>query len=94
MISNISTDGTRNSEPEFYTHMSKDELIGYCDIHRKTERALFSYPQIAQMIEYAGRPEEFVAPEELMRFPKAFDSLHEEMKTLVDLARELSKEGK
>lgn len=66
--------------------MKGENLIGYCSEHAQTERAYFSREIIAQMIEYAGRPENYPSPEEVLKdFPK-FTPLHEEMDVLVDLA--------
>lgn len=59
-------------------------LIGYCEIHCKTERALFKGTQINAMIELAGFPEEF--PKELN--PDLFIPVYEEMETLCKLARQ------
>lgn len=75
-----------NKYRTFYPHMERDELIGYCDLHRKSQRALFSREMIAQMVEYAGCPEDFPNPQEIMRYQE-FIGTHEPMKKLVDLAR-------
>ena len=71
---------------KYYPYMGKDELIGYCDINCETPRALFSREMFAQMVEYAGRPENYQAPDEIINGPE-FRSMKENMKTLVDLAR-------
>lgn len=68
----------------FYSGMEKDELVGYCDIHCETEIALFHQEMVAQMIEYAGCPKDFPKPEEIMK-GEEWSSLHESMKTLVNL---------
>ena len=47
---------------KYYPYMGKDELIGYCDINCETPRALFSREMFAQMVEYAGRPENYQTP--------------------------------
>lgn len=61
--------------------MDDNELIGYCDIHSETERALFHGKHVNRMLELAGRDER--VPEE------QFYSLHDEMKELVRAARAL-----
>jgi len=63
--------------------MTDAELIGYCDIHCETERALFNERQINRMIELAGYPDEFVREVRV-----GWYSVHQEMKELVRLARE------
>ena len=76
-----------NGERIFYPNMAREELIGYCDDHSETERALFHKSMIAQMIEYAGRPGNYSSPEEILKGEQDLYSMHKEMKTLVDLAR-------
>lgn len=71
----------------FYSHMPRGDLIGYCAIHCKTERALFHKSMVAQMVEYAGRPKGFLSPEIIARGMTKFHSLHESMGKLVELAR-------
>ena len=71
----------------FYSGMEKDELVGYCDIHCETEIALFHQEMYAQMIEYAGCPENYPSPDEVIECSTEFHSMHENMKTLVYLAR-------
>ncbi len=39
--------------------MTDDELIGYCEIHCETPRALFSSEQINRMLALAGHPAGF-----------------------------------
>jgi len=63
--------------------MTDLELIGYCDIHCETPRAMFNDAQINRMIELAGFPESF--PRTVSR---GWYSLHEDMKDLVKLARD------
>lgn len=60
------------------------ELIGYCEIHCETERALFAGAHINRMIELAGFPPGFPAAVS----PDGFLSAHEEMAELCKLARE------
>ena len=60
--------------------MTDDELIGYCDIHCETPRALFSGDQINRMVELAGR-----TPRRLSA--SGWFSMHEDMKVLVADAR-------
>ena len=62
--------------------MTDRELIGYCDIHCESERALFNERQINRMIELAGYPSGFVR-----EVCVGWYSVHEEMKELVRLAR-------
>ena len=76
-----------NKYRTFYSYMDKDKLIGYCDSHRETEIALFSREMVAQMIEYAGCPENYPSPDEVIECSTEFHSMHENMKTLVYLAR-------
>lgn len=70
----------------FYSHMDAKELIGYCDIHCETPRALFSKEQVAQMILLAGEPDDWDAPEDFANGIKAWYCFKEEMKELVKLA--------
>lgn len=63
--------------------LAGDNLIGYCEIHCKTERALFKGIHINEMLELAGFP---------TNFPKSVDpdqwiSVHGEMEELCKLAR-------
>ena len=70
------------------SEMTDDELIGYCLIHCRTERALFHKDQINRMIALAGFPE---------GFPESVDiewqSVHEPMKVLCDLATQIRQNG-
>lgn len=63
--------------------MDDDHFIGYCEIHCKTERALFSGAQINRMLDLAGNPPDFV------RWLPASNwySVHEPMQELCDLAK-------
>lgn len=63
--------------------MTDEELIGYCDLHCESERALFNAEQINRMISLAGHPEDYVR-----QVPDGWYSIHDEMKNLVKLARE------
>jgi hypothetical protein len=65
------------------TDMTDVELIGYCDIHCETPRAMFNDVHINRMIELAGFPADF--PRTVSR---GWYSLHEDMKDLVKLARD------
>lgn len=56
------------------------ELIGYCEIHCTTERALFAAEHVNRMIELAGYPPGFMRQ-------GGWVSAHEEMQELCDLAR-------
>lgn len=59
------------------------DLIGYCELHCTTERALFSAEHINRMYELAGRPK-WMNP-----IPaKMFISMHENMEELCRLARQ------
>lgn len=61
--------------------MTDSELIGYCELHCKTERALFHADHVNRMLELAGHPEGYV------HRVTGWLSVHEEMQRLVDLAR-------
>lgn len=58
---------------------SPERLIGYCEVHCETERALFNKNQVNDMLKLAG-------------YPPSMDidwvSMHEGMKELCKLARE------
>ena len=60
--------------------MTDIELIGYCEIHCATERALFAAEHVNRMIELAGNPPDF-------RRQSGWVSAHGEMQELCDLAR-------
>ena len=60
--------------------MTDIELIGYCEIHCTTERALFSAEHVNHMIELAGNPPGF-------KRQNGWVSAHAEMQELCDLAR-------
>ncbi len=64
--------------------MNDDDLIGYCDLHCKTERALFHWTHINRMIALAGYPKDFVRE---LDGSVQWVSLHEPMQFLVDRAR-------
>lgn len=67
--------------------MTDEELIGYCEIHCETERALFSGSQINRMYALAG-----VDGERLSLRVDAFYSMHEDMKELCLKARKRIKD--
>lgn len=62
--------------------MTDAELIGYCELHCKTERALFVGSHVNRMIKLAGSPDSFVASVN----PHDWYSLHDEMEELCKLA--------
>ena len=72
----------------YFDGMATKELIGYCDIHCETDRALFSREQVAQMIYLAGEPDTWDSPNVIVTCSVKWISLKEEMKALVALARE------
>ncbi len=69
----------------FYSAMTAERLIGYCDLHCETPRALFGRDMVAQMVLLAGEPEDWDSPEDIASGQK-WMSLKEEMKELVNLA--------
>jgi hypothetical protein len=73
-------------DKKYYSDMKRNELIGYCGIHCETPMALFSREMVAQMVEYAGCPENFPKPEEIIKGRELYP-MHGSMETLVDLAR-------
>jgi hypothetical protein len=63
--------------------MTDEELIGYCDLHSRTERGLFSAEQINRMVALAG------LSEKVQRVPDgAWIALWDDMQILCDMARE------
>lgn len=63
--------------------MNDRDLIGYCEIHCQTERALFKGDDVNRMLQLAGYPEGFVR-----EVPgHQFFSLHDEMEELVKLSK-------
>lgn len=56
--------------------MEDDELIGYCELHCQTTRALFHFEHVNRMIELAGFPDNY--PKKLDG-SKEWYSLHKEM---------------
>jgi len=62
--------------------MNDEELIGYCELHCKTERALFNDDQVNRMIVLAGYPPDYV-----MFVSSGWYSLHADMARLVTLAK-------
>lgn len=67
--------------------MTDNELIGYAEIHCKTERAMFNANQIDRMLELAGDPPGFVT----RPVRPGWYSVHENMEELCKLARERQK---
>jgi hypothetical protein len=69
--------------------MSKDwtdeQLLGYCEIHCKTERALFHSDHINRVVDLAG-----LGAQNHVR--EGWFSAHEEMQELVDMARAVKTE--
>ena len=61
-----------------------DGLIGYCELHCETPRALFKGEHINRMLALAGHPKNFVrsVPSD------GWYSMHEDMALLCRLARE------
>lgn len=59
--------------------MNDEELIGYCEIHCTTPRALFNEEQINRMTKLARL--------DLAPIEKGWYSMHEEMETLCKRAR-------
>lgn len=70
--------------------MDDEFLIGYCDLHCESERALFNSEQINRMLALAGHPDGFVRAVPAGRWM----SVHGEMKELCRLARERLKSQK
>jgi len=60
-----------------------EELIGYCELHCETPRALFHSKHINEMIRLAGYPKNFVREIQVDNF----FSMHEDMAELCKLAR-------
>lgn len=60
-----------------------ERLIGYCEIHCETPRALFNGDQINDMLMLAGYPEGFVTSVQ----SDLWQSVHEPMNELCKLAR-------
>ena len=76
-------------EGKFYADMTREKLIGYSELHCETERGLFHKSMVAQMIEYAGRPERFISPEKIMADDRDWYAMGEPMSELVGLARKI-----
>ncbi len=62
--------------------MTDEELIGYCEIHCETERALFHANDINRMFVLAGEPDPNLT---------GWYSVHEEMEELCKKARKRMK---
>ena len=71
------------------SEMTDDELIGYCEIHCETPRALFHFGHINRMIKLAGFPENY--PRELDGSIEWY-SMHEDMSYLCEQARQRTKQ--
>jgi hypothetical protein len=67
--------------------MTDRELIGYCRLHCKTERALFSADHVNRMLKLAGHPAGYVQRVD------GWLSAHEEMTHLCDLAEKRLADG-
>lgn len=63
--------------------MTDEQLIGYCDLHCESERALFSGEQINRMLALAGFPKGFAKAVPA----QSWISVHDDMKTLCEMAR-------
>lgn len=63
---------------------SADRLIGYCESHCETPRALFNGKQVNDMLKLAGHPVGWVLEVD----ENEWFSLHDEMAELCKLARE------
>lgn len=59
-----------------------NHFIGYCEIHCRTERALFSGKHVNRMLELAGHPENFV-----LSVSNGWYTMHGDMEELCALAR-------
>ena len=68
--------------------MEDIDLIGYCEIHCTTQRALFSKEHLARMLELAGSPKEYIKPNDLRKLKHDFLPVFEEaMIPLCEMAR-------
>lgn len=65
---------------------SDEDLIGYCEIHCKTELALFHGKHINEMFKLAGIDRK-------VEFENGFYAAHESMSELCKLARKRLKDG-
>lgn len=63
--------------------MEDEELIGYCEIHCQTPRALFNSQQINRMLVLAGHPKGY--PKEIE--PNRWVTVHADMEDLCKIAR-------
>lgn len=77
-----------SSKPKYYPSMDIEKLVRYCDLHSETPRALFRRDMIAQMIDYAGNPQDYPSAKEMANADIEWHPLKEEMKTLVNLCKE------
>lgn len=76
-----------NGRKRQYHPYNREALTNYCDKHWEDRSLKFSSEMVAQMVEYAGRPEGYETPDKIMGGDLEFHSMHKRMKTLVDLAR-------
>jgi hypothetical protein len=71
------------------SELTDAELPGYCELHCRTERALFHSKHLNRMLELAGHPEDY-----FKTVPKGWHIVREHtMDPLVKLARERMKES-
>jgi hypothetical protein len=61
--------------------MTDTELLGYAEIHCRTERALFSAEHVNRILALAGHPEGYVYS------VTGMTAVHSDMQHLVDLVR-------
>ena len=64
--------------------MTDLDLIGYCDMHCETQRALFNSDQVNRMLALAGHPEGYAKAIP----PNQWISVYDEMKDLCARAKE------
>lgn len=76
-----------NGRKKKYHSYNREALTEYCDKHWEDKSLKFSREMVAQMVEYAGRPEGYETPEEIISGNTRFHSMHKRMKTLVDLVK-------
>lgn len=72
-----------DNKPQIPGFKSAEDLIGYCELHCKTQRAMFNGSQIKWMCILADQPVPDIADD-------MWASLHEEMAELCRLARRVS----
>ncbi len=70
--------------------LTDQELPGYCEIHCRTERALFHSKHLNRMLELAGHPDGY-----FKTVPEGFHAVYSEtMDPLIKLARERAAHSK